>query len=84
MMPWLLAGNRSRFLPWQQQPAALRHTCTGLSQAIGTHLEVSGLKHIQDHGPFVVLPLYEGRLDFVSLFQLPLPLRFMARLETMR
>ncbi len=84
MMRWLLAGNRSRFLPWQQQLAALRHACTGLSQALGRHLEVSRLEHIQDQGPFVVLPLYEGRLDFISLFQLPLPLRFMARLETMR
>ena len=78
MMPWLLAGNRSRFLPWQQQPAALRHACTGLSQALGTNLEISGLEHIQD-GPFVVLPLHEGHLDFISLFQLPLPLRFAAR-----
>ena len=93
MAPWLMAGNRSRFLPWQEQPAALRHACTGLSQALGTTLEISGLEHIQgghiqgkqgQGGPFVVLPLHEGHLDFVSLFQLPIPLRFVARLETMR
>jgi 1-acyl-sn-glycerol-3-phosphate acyltransferase len=87
MAPWLMAGNRSRFMPWQEQPAALRHACTGLSQALGTNLEITGLEHIRDaqnQGPFVVLPLHEGHLDFVSLFQLPIPLRFVARLETMR
>lgn len=44
-------------------------------------LEIRGLEHIQKHRTYIVAPLHESFADALALFQLPLPLRFVARDE---
>ncbi len=50
-------------------------------QHLQIKLQIEGLEHITPAQTYVVAPLHEGFADPLALFQLPLPLRFVARDE---
>ena len=51
------------------------------AKLLDLEVRVDGTKHLDDGGPFIVVPLHEGFADAVALLHLPLDLRFVARRE---
>jgi len=86
---WLLLPSQiARSLGWhglhRAQHMVERWWARRVTQHLHIQLEIAGLEHIVPGQTYVVAPLHEGFADALALFQLPLPLRFVARDELFR
>jgi 1-acyl-sn-glycerol-3-phosphate acyltransferase len=86
---WMLVPSQiARSLGWhglhRSQHAVERWWARRVTQHLQIKLQIEGLEHIAPRQTYVVAPLHEGFADALALFQLPLPLRFVARDELFR
>ncbi len=89
MAAWMLLPSQiARSLGWHRlhraQHAVEHWWAQRVTQHLQVKLQIEGLEHIAPRQTYVVAPLHEGFADALALFQLPLPLRFVARDELFR
>jgi 1-acyl-sn-glycerol-3-phosphate acyltransferase len=80
-LPPMIARSCGRHGQHHAQHAVERWWARRVAQHLQIRLEIDGLQHIAPGQTYVVAPLHEGFADALALFQLPLPLRFVARDE---